>query len=163
MKKTSIQLLIAVAALVVVIVVAAIAAPFFIPVSVFKDQIETRAKDATGRTLAIKGGMSLALFPTVAIEAPEATADGPSPAGVAPARRTEAGYAAVLARAVADDLDVALPRRAVHRLRPLRAPPRTLAARRARSDDGVRAHVPRTPARRAELEAQARDGKAARH
>ncbi len=67
------KLLIAVAALVVVIIVAAIAAPFFIPVSVYKDQIEARAKDATGRTLAIKGGMSLSLFPAVAIEAKDVT------------------------------------------------------------------------------------------
>jgi AsmA protein len=63
------KLLIAVAALVVLVIVAAIAAPFFIPVSVYKDQIEARAQAATGRALAIKGGMSLALFPSVAIEA----------------------------------------------------------------------------------------------
>ncbi len=63
------KLLIAVAALIVIVLGVAIAAPFFIPVSVYKDQIEARAKDATGRALAIKGGMSLSLFPSVAIEA----------------------------------------------------------------------------------------------
>ncbi|MBM3549291.1 MAG: AsmA family protein [Alphaproteobacteria bacterium] len=63
------KLLIAVAALIALVIVAAIAAPFLIPVSVYKDQIEARAQAATGRALAIKGGMSLALFPSVAIEA----------------------------------------------------------------------------------------------
>lgn len=67
------KLLIAIAALVVIVIVAAVAAPFFIPVSVYKDQIEARAKDTTGRALAIKGGMSLSLFPSVAIEAKDVT------------------------------------------------------------------------------------------
>lgn len=59
----------------------AIAAPFFIPVSVYKDQIETRAKAATGRALAIKGDMRLSLFPAIAIEATDvsfANAEGAS-------------------------------------------------------------------------------------
>jgi AsmA protein len=63
------KLLIAVAALVVIVVGVGLAAPFLIPVSVYKDQIEARATAATGRTLAIKGDMRLSLFPTVAIEA----------------------------------------------------------------------------------------------
>lgn len=67
------KLLIAIAALVAIVVVAAIAAPFFIPVSVYKDQIEARAQAATGRALAIKGGMSLSLFPSVSIEAKDVT------------------------------------------------------------------------------------------
>ena len=67
------KVLIAIAALVIVVIVAAIAAPFFIPVSVYKNQIEARAKQATGRTLAIKGDMSLSLFPSVAIAANDVT------------------------------------------------------------------------------------------
>ncbi len=67
------KILIAIAALVVVVIVAAIAAPFFIPVSVYKNQIEAQAKQATGRTLAIKGDMSLSIFPTVGIEAKDVT------------------------------------------------------------------------------------------
>ena len=63
------KLLIAAAALVVVLVAGAIALPFFIPVSVYKGQIEAQAKAATGRDLAIKGDMKLSLFPAVAIEA----------------------------------------------------------------------------------------------
>jgi AsmA protein len=63
------KLLIVVAALVVVIIAAVVAAPFLIPVSVYKDQIEAQAKAATGRDLKIAGPMSLALFPSVAIEA----------------------------------------------------------------------------------------------
>jgi len=63
------KLLIAIAALVALVILAAVAAPFFIPVSVYKDQIEARAQAATGRALKINGGMSLSLFPAVAIEA----------------------------------------------------------------------------------------------
>lgn len=63
------KLLIAVAALVVVLVAGVVALPFFVPVSVYKSQIETQAKAATGRDLAIKGDMKLSLFPAVAIEA----------------------------------------------------------------------------------------------
>jgi len=63
------KLLIALAGLVVLVIAAAIAAPFFIPVSVFKDQIEARTQAATGRALRINGGMSLSFFPSVAIEA----------------------------------------------------------------------------------------------
>ena len=63
------KLLIAVAALVVVLVAGVVALPFFVPVSVYKTQIEAQAKAATGRDLAIKGDMKLSLFPAVAIEA----------------------------------------------------------------------------------------------
>ena len=63
------KLLIAVAALVVALVAGVIALPFFVPVSVYKTQIEAQAKAATGRDLAIKGDMKLSLFPSVAIEA----------------------------------------------------------------------------------------------
>ncbi len=67
------KLLIAVAALVVVLVAGVVALPFFVPVSVYKTQIETQAKAATGRDLAIKGDMKLSLFPAVAIEAKDVT------------------------------------------------------------------------------------------
>jgi len=63
------KLLIAVGALVVLVLVGIVAAPFLIPVSVYKTQIEAQAKAATGRDLKIQGDMRLSVFPSIAIEA----------------------------------------------------------------------------------------------
>ncbi len=65
MKKT----LIAVAVILVVIVGGLLVAPAFIPVETYKGQIETAARDATGRELKIDGDISLSLLPRIAIEA----------------------------------------------------------------------------------------------
>ena len=65
MKKT----LIAVAVILVVIVAGLLVAPAFIPVATYKGQIETAARDATGRALKIDGDISLSLLPRLAIEA----------------------------------------------------------------------------------------------
>ena len=65
MKKT----LIAVAVILVVIVAGLLVAPAFIPVATYKGQIETAAREATGRELRIDGDISLSLLPRLAIEA----------------------------------------------------------------------------------------------
>ena len=64
MKKT----LIAVAVILVVIVAGLLVAPAFIPVDTYKGQIQTAARDATGRELTIDGDISLSLLPRLAIE-----------------------------------------------------------------------------------------------
>ena len=69
MKKT----LIAVAAILVVVVVALFVAPAFIPVDTYREQIETAARDATGRELKVNGDISLSLLPRLAVEAEEVT------------------------------------------------------------------------------------------
>lgn len=65
MKKT----LIAVVVVLVLLVGGLLAAPAFIPVEAYKGQIETAAKDATGRELKINGDLSLSLLPRLALEA----------------------------------------------------------------------------------------------
>ena len=65
MKKT----LIALAVILVVIVGGLLVAPVFIPVEAYKGQIETAAREATGRELKIDGDISLSLLPRLAIEA----------------------------------------------------------------------------------------------
>ena len=65
MKKT----LITVAVILVVIVAGLLVAPVFIPVETYKAQIETAAREATGRELKIDGDISLSLLPRLAIEA----------------------------------------------------------------------------------------------
>ena len=69
--------LIAIAALVVIVIGGLLVAPAFIPVSVYKDQIQTRAKDATGRELVINGAIGLTLFPTVALDVKDVTFANP--------------------------------------------------------------------------------------
>ncbi len=65
MKKTLITL----AVILVVIVAGLLVAPVFIPVAAYKGQIETAAREATGRELKIDGDISLSLLPRLAIEA----------------------------------------------------------------------------------------------
>ena len=65
MKKT----LIAFAVILVVIVAGLLVAPAFIPVETYKGQIQTAAREATGRELTIDGDISLSLLPRLAIEA----------------------------------------------------------------------------------------------
>ncbi len=64
MKKT----LIAVAVILVVVVAGLLVAPAFIPIETYKGQIQTAARDATGRELTIDGDISLSLLPRLAIE-----------------------------------------------------------------------------------------------
>lgn len=57
------KLLIGLVALVVLAVVILVAAPFFIPVDTYKDQIAERTREATGRELEIRGDFALSLLP----------------------------------------------------------------------------------------------------
>ncbi len=57
------KLLIGLVALVFLAVVILIAAPFFIPVGTYKDQIAERTREATGRELEIRGDFALSLLP----------------------------------------------------------------------------------------------------
>jgi AsmA protein len=57
------KLLIGLVALVVLAVVVLVAAPFFIPVDTYKDQIAERTREATGRELEIRGDFALSLLP----------------------------------------------------------------------------------------------------
>jgi AsmA protein len=63
------KVLIALATIVVLVVVVLLAAPFFIPVETYKNQIAQAAKDATGRDLSIQGDMRLSLLPRLELEA----------------------------------------------------------------------------------------------
>ncbi len=62
-----------VVALVVLIVVALVVAPMLIPVETIRQQVTSAVKDATGRDLQIKGALSVAVFPTLAVEANDVT------------------------------------------------------------------------------------------
>lgn len=63
------KLLIGVVAVVVLIVVVAVAAPFFVPVDTYKDQLISRVKAATGRDFQIAGPVKFSILPTLGIEA----------------------------------------------------------------------------------------------
>ncbi len=67
------KILIGLAALVVLVIVILVAAPFFIPVETYKQQIAERTRDATGRELAIKGDFRLSLLPRLELEANDVT------------------------------------------------------------------------------------------
>jgi AsmA protein len=63
------KLLIGLVALVVLVVVILAAAPFFIPVDTYKDQIAQRTREATGRELQIRGDFDLSLLPRIELAA----------------------------------------------------------------------------------------------
>lgn len=67
------KLLIGVLVLVVVVIAAAVIVPFFIPLDTIKEQITTRAEDATGRKLTIAGDFELSILPRVKIKASDVT------------------------------------------------------------------------------------------
>ncbi|MCZ6454524.1 MAG: AsmA family protein, partial [Alphaproteobacteria bacterium] len=67
------KLLIGVLVLVVVVIAAAFIVPFFIPLDTIKEQITTRAEDATGRKLTIAGDFELSILPRVKIKASDVT------------------------------------------------------------------------------------------
>ena len=67
------KLLIGVLVLVVVVIAAAVIVPFFIPLDAIKEQITTRAEDATGRKLTIAGDFELSILPRVKIKASDVT------------------------------------------------------------------------------------------
>lgn len=63
------KLLFGIAIFVVLIVAIAIAAPFFIPAEVYKEQLIAQVKSATGRDLRIEGPVRVSLLPRIALEA----------------------------------------------------------------------------------------------
>ncbi len=63
------KLLIGLVALVVLVVVILVAAPFFIPVDTYKDQIAQRTREATGRDFQIRGDFNLSLLPRIELAA----------------------------------------------------------------------------------------------
>jgi AsmA protein len=63
------KLLIGVAVLIVLVIVVAVAAPFFIPVDTYKNEIVAAVKESTGRDLQINGKVSFSLLPSLALEA----------------------------------------------------------------------------------------------
>jgi len=67
------KLLIGVLVLVVVVIAAAVIVPFFIPLDTIKEQITTRAEDATGRKLTIAGDFELSILPRIKIKASDVT------------------------------------------------------------------------------------------
>jgi AsmA protein len=67
------KVLIGILVLVVLIIGAAVIAPFFIPLDTIKEQITTRAEDATGRKLTIAGDFDLSILPKVRVKAGDVT------------------------------------------------------------------------------------------
>ncbi|MBL8839653.1 MAG: AsmA family protein, partial [Alphaproteobacteria bacterium] len=66
------KLLIGFGALVVLVVAAAFIIPAFVPVDVYKAQLEERVRAATGRDFAIRGPVSLTILPSLAVRADDA-------------------------------------------------------------------------------------------
>ena len=58
------KLLWIVGGLIGLLIVAAVAAPFFVDLNNYKAEIAQKAKEATGRDLAIDGDISLSILPT---------------------------------------------------------------------------------------------------
>ncbi|SLN59903.1 AsmA family protein [Oceanibacterium hippocampi] len=77
------KLLIGLLVLVVIVVAAAVILPFVIPIETIREQVIVRAKEATGRDLAIDGDFSLSLLPRLELQATDvrfANAPGQEPA-----------------------------------------------------------------------------------
>jgi AsmA protein len=62
-----------VVALIVVIVLLIVVAPMLVPVDTVRAQVVSAVKSATGRDLDIKGGLSVSVFPTLAVTAKDVT------------------------------------------------------------------------------------------
>ena len=73
-----------VAVVVVLIIVVIVVVPMFVPVDTIRDKIVSAVKDSTGRDLQIKGGLSLSIFPTVAVSAKDVTFSNAAWAGDKP-------------------------------------------------------------------------------
>lgn len=67
------KLLIGILVLVVLVIAVVIIAPFFVPLDTVKEQITTRAEDATGRKLTIAGDFDLSILPRVRVKAGDVT------------------------------------------------------------------------------------------
>lgn len=65
-------------ALVVLVILIAIAVPFLISADYLKGQLAAQVKQATGRTLTIKGKASVSLFPSIAVKLEDVTLGNPA-------------------------------------------------------------------------------------
>ena len=63
------KLLIGVVVLVVLVIIVAVAAPFFVPVDTYKNELVAAVKQSTGRDFSINGKVSFSLLPSLALEA----------------------------------------------------------------------------------------------
>jgi AsmA protein len=63
------KLLIGVAVVIVLVIAAVVAAPFFIPVDTYKNELVAAVKRSTGRDFAINGKVSFSVLPSLALEA----------------------------------------------------------------------------------------------
>jgi AsmA protein len=71
------KLLIGIGAVLLVLIAVALAAPFFIPAGVYKDQLVAQVKSATGRDLRIDGDVRLSLLPRLELEAERVALSNP--------------------------------------------------------------------------------------
>lgn len=71
------KLLVGAAVLVVLVIAVAIAAPFFIPVDTYKDELVAAVRQSTGRDLKINGKVSFSLLPSLALEANDVAFSNP--------------------------------------------------------------------------------------
>ena len=71
------KLLIGIAVVIVLLIAAALAAPFFIPVDTYKNELIAAVKQSTGRDLHINGKVSFSLLPSLAVEADDVALSNP--------------------------------------------------------------------------------------
>ncbi len=71
-------------AVVILLVVAMVAAPFLVPADAIRDRVIVAVRDATGRDLAIKGGVSVSVIPVLAVSAKDVTLSNAPWAGSQP-------------------------------------------------------------------------------
>src|SRR5690348_9412510 len=67
------KVLLGLAILIVVIIAVAVAAPFFIPTGLYKDELIAQVKSATGRDLRMDGPVHVSVLPRIALEAEKVT------------------------------------------------------------------------------------------
>ncbi len=70
--------------IVVLIIALLVVAPMLVPVDTVREQITSAVKDATGRDLTIKGGLSVSVFPTLSVTAKDVTFSNAAFAGDKP-------------------------------------------------------------------------------
>jgi AsmA protein len=71
------KILLGIVVVILVILAVAVAAPFFIPAGVYKDQLVAQVKSATGRDLRIDGPVRVSLLPRIALEAEKVSFSNP--------------------------------------------------------------------------------------
>jgi AsmA protein len=72
------KVLLGIAIVIALVLVIAIAAPFFIPAELYKDQLVAQVKSATGRDMRIEGPVRVSLLPRIALEAEKVALSNPA-------------------------------------------------------------------------------------